>query len=150
MPTFTLEDAIEIAVRAHKGQKDWSGWPYVTHPLRLMTRMETEELKILAVLHDVVEDTDVTLEQLAEFGMTLDLVTALRLLTRTDEFKTPAGYHAYVVRLSTNQLARKVKIADLEDNMDIKRMPRPTEKKDVARLASYYEHWKLLKEIDGA
>jgi len=127
-----LEKAIEIAVNAHQGQKDKAGMPYVLHPLRIMIKQDTLEAMIAAVLHDVVEDTDVTLDQIAEAGFSETVLGAIRLLTHDQD--TP--YMEYVNALATNPIARKVKIADLIDNMDMDRIPKPQEK-DYLRLEKY-------------
>ncbi len=148
MTRLDLGTAILLAVNNHSGQKDWAKWPYVTHPLRLMTRMETEDTKILAVLHDVVEDCPgVSFHSLELAGLEPHLLEALQLLTRQDNHD-PAGYDAYVDKLSTNPLARKVKIADLEDNMSLTRMPREIKESDVPRLATYYRSWVKLKKLE--
>lgn len=135
----TLEDAISIAALAHKGQTDKSQSSYILHPLRMMMQMKSEAAMIVAVLHDVVEDTDWTFEQLRERGFSEEVLTALDCVTnRTDE-----SYEAFIERVQTNPLARQVKIADLEDNMNIRRIGeiRP---KDLERLEKYHKSWCLL------
>src|SRR5919206_3594826 len=114
----TVEDAVSIAARAHRGQRDKAGAPYLLHPLRMMLRMETEPAMMAAVLHDVVEDTDWTLERLREAGFSEEVLEAVDCLTHRDG----ESYEQFVERVRTNPLARQVKVADLEDNMNVRRM----------------------------
>ena len=134
-----LQRALEIAVESHKNQKQKDGTPYALHPIRLSMSLHTEEEKIVAMLHDVVEDTDWTFEDLERQGFSENVMVALRLLTHADG----SPYEEYVERLASNPLAKSVKIADLTDNMDFKRIPEPTEK-DFARLQKYHRAWKTL------
>lgn len=127
-----LDKAIIIAVEAHQGQKDKAGKPYVFHPLRLMLKQDTPEAMITAVLHDVVEDTEFTLDQVAEAGFSAAVVNALRLLTHNRE----TLYLDYIELVASDPIARQVKLADLIDNMDLERIPDPQEK-DFARLEKY-------------
>ena len=138
----TIERAIEIAVSAHKGQKDKAGKPYILHPLRLMFKMNSENEMIAAVLHDVVEDTDWTIEKLTAEGFNVDVISAVKLLTH--EKKVP--YKKYIEVIRTNKIALRVKIADLEDNMDIKRITHP-KFRDYARIAEYLKYYNELKEL---
>ena len=138
----SLEHAIEIAVNAHKGQLDKANKPYILHPLRLMMKMITENEMIAAVLHDVVEDTDWTIEKLANEGFNKEVLFAVSLLTH--DKKEP--YHKYIDKLKQNPIAVKVKIADLEDNLDIKRIAHPTAK-DYFRLAHYVKYYNELKNL---
>ena len=137
-----LEGAIEIAVTAHKEQIDKAGKPYILHPLRLMLKMQSENEMIAAVLHDVVEDTDWTIEQLEVEGFNEEVIIALRLLTH--DKKVP--YKKYIEAIKTNKIALKVKLADLEDNLDIKRIAHP-KFRDYARLAEYLKYYNELKEL---
>ncbi|MCB0084212.1 MAG: HD domain-containing protein [Caldilineaceae bacterium] len=139
----TLTKAIEIAARAHADQTDKVGAPYILHPLRIMMRVTGEEEQIVAVLHDVVEDSDYTLDDLRAAGFAPEIVEAVDLLTHRDE----DSYDAYVERLSTNPLARRVKLGDLEDNMDIKRLEQITPKA-LARLERYHKAWVFLQQAD--
>ncbi|MDA8142115.1 MAG: GTP pyrophosphokinase [Desulfobacteraceae bacterium] len=138
--TALLEKALAIALHAHQGQKDKAGAPYILHPLRVMLRMETELEMIAAVLHDVVEDSGLTIEDLRREGMPEAALAAVAHLTRAEE----ESYEEFIERVKQNDIARKVKLADLEDNMNIKRMARPTEK-DLARLKKYRRAWFALK-----
>jgi (p)ppGpp synthase/HD superfamily hydrolase len=135
-----LDKAIALAVAAHAGQRDRNGRPYILHPLHLMSRMQTDEERIVAVLHDVVEDSDTTLAELKAAGFYPAIVKAVGLLTHD---KSADSYEAYVVRLKTDPLARRVKLADLRHNMDLERLPELTDR-DQARLARYHRAWRLL------
>lgn len=119
----TLDKAILIAVKAHQGQKDRYGSSYILHPIRVMMRFDTEKEMIVAVLHDVVEKSDWTLQGLREQGFDDDIVKAVDLLTRRDLQE----YMDYIDRLKGNALARKIKIADIEDNMNPERTGSSTE-----------------------
>lgn len=141
----TLERAIAIAAQAHAGQVDKAGQPYILHPLRVMLRVRTEEERIAAVLHDVVEDTTVTLEQLAGEGFSQAVVEAVRALTKLPgESRIEAA-----ARAAGNQVARKVKLADNAENMDLSRIANPTEK-DFARLEEYERVRALLLSTNAA
>jgi (p)ppGpp synthase/HD superfamily hydrolase len=140
----TLEDAITIASEAHRGQRDKAGAPYLLHPLRLMLRMESEAAMMAAVLHDVVEDSDWTLERLRERGFPEEVVAAVECLTHRDG----ESYEEFVERLKANQLARRVKLADLEDNMNVLRIG-ALGPKDLQRLEKYHRAWRVLKEHEA-
>lgn len=135
-----LEKAILLAVQAHAGQLDKSGQPYIRHPLRLMTQMDTEKAQLVALLHDVLEDTPTTLNDLRQLGLPEDVLTAIQLLTH-DKANEP--YEVYVRRLKVNPLARQVKLADLQDNMNIRRLSQVTTK-DSERLNKYLWAWHFL------
>jgi len=139
----TLEDAIALAVAAHKGQKDKVGLPYILHPLRVMFRCGDDVERVVAVLHDVVEDTTTTLDELRKQGYAKEIVDAVDAITqRGGESKED-----YMQRLVRNSIARRVKLADLEDNMDLRRLPEITER-DRARLNRYIKAWQKLKGIE--
>ena len=134
-----LESAIALAVHAHRGQRDKAGAPYILHPLRLLARLghdATEAQRMAAVLHDVVEDTEYSLEKLADLHCPREVLDALDCLTRRKE----ENYEQFIERLLPNEVARRVKRADLEDNMDVLRLPAVTAK-DVERLARYRAAW---------
>ena len=135
-----LEKAIGIAVEAHLGQKDRYGAPYILHPLRVMDRLDTTTEKIVGVLHDVVEDTAWTFEELARQGFPPAVLEALRSVTK----KEGENYEDFVRRSASNSLARRIKLADLEDNMDLRRMSGLTEN-DLPRLQKYLNAWALLR-----
>lgn len=134
-----IEKAISIAVQAHSGQKDKAGMPYVLHPLRLMLRQDSSEAMIGAVLHDVVEDTDITIDQLAEAGFSSAVLEAISLLTHDKSIP----YMDYIRAIARNAIARQVKLADLIDNMDLNRIPNPQEK-DYLRLEKYKVAYEYL------
>lgn len=136
----TLERAIEIAAEAHKGQVDKAGNEYIGHPLRVMEMGKTLEEKIVGVLHDVVEDTDWTFERLEAEGFAPEVMAALRCVTKTSENE---NYDDFIGRVKKNPLATAVKINDLTDNMDIRRLPYLSDK-DVKRLKKYLKAYKRL------
>lgn len=137
--TATLEDAITIAAQAHKGETDKAGACYILHPIRLMMKMKTESEMMAAVLHDVVEDTDWAIEMLREQGFSEEVLEAVECLTKRSE----ESYEEFIERAGTNPIARRVKIADLEDNMDVKRLETLTDE-DVERIAKYLRAWRSL------
>src|SRR5581483_11543671 len=137
-----LEKAIKIAVEAHDGQKDRYGAPYILHPTRVMARLETTSEKI-GILHDVVEDTDWGFEDLSAEEIPEHLINAIKAVTK----KEGEDYEAFVRRSAANPLAKKVKLADLEDNMDLRRMPEVTEK-DLPRLQKYVKAWRFLTDSE--
>ncbi len=138
----TLAKAIAIAAQAHQEQHDKAGAPYILHPLRMMLRMSSETEMIAAVLHDVVEDTDWTLDKLRQAGFSEEVVHAVECLTHRDH----ETYEEFIARASTNVIARKVKLADLEDNMDMRRLSAVTEQ-DAQRLHKYHRAWMALRQV---
>ena len=136
----TLQRAIEIATQAHQGQFDKSGKDYIGHPLRVMEMGKTEEEKIVGVLHDVVEDTEWTFEALEAEGFSQEVIAALKCVTKLSENE---NYDDFIERVRRNPLAVAVKINDLTDNMDIRRLPYLSDK-DVKRLKKYLKAYKKL------
>jgi (p)ppGpp synthase/HD superfamily hydrolase len=136
----TLERAIEIATEAHRGQLDKAGNEYIGHPLRVMAMGRTTEEKIVGVLHDVVEDSAWTFEQLAAEGFSAEVIEALRCVTKLSETEP---YDKFIARIKHNPLAVAVKLNDLTDNMDIRRLPYLSDK-DVKRLKKYLKAYKQL------
>lgn len=136
----TLERAIQIATEAHKGQLDKAGREYIGHPIRVMEMGKTEDEKIVGVLHDVIEDTDWTFERLEAEGFSQEIINALRCVTKTSENE---NYDDFIDRVKKNPLAVAVKINDLTDNMDIRRLPYLSDK-DVKRLKKYLKAYKRL------
>ncbi len=130
-----IEDAIQLAAQAHKGMTDKAGEPYIFHVLRVMLRMETEEERMIAVLHDLVEDTDYSLDDLRRMGYPERIVEAIDCLTKREEEKD--DYDRFIGRVKMNPLAIRVKIVDLEDNMNIHRLPELTEE-DLKRVRKYH------------
>ena len=135
---FTLEQAISIASLAHEGQLDKGGEPYILHPLRVMMKFKDEKQRIVAVLHDVIEDTIITIQDLSDQGLSYELIKIILTLTRRKD----ESYDEYINRICFDELAIQVKLADLEDNMDMSRIKNPTNK-DHQRLAKY----KITKDI---
>ena len=127
-----LDRAIELAKQHHEGQTDKAGKPYIEHPLRVMNQVESEEEKIVAVLHDIVEDTNISLNDLRNEGFSEEVVSAVECLTKQDG----ENYDSYIERISFNPLAVKIKLADLEDNRDLTRLPEVTDK-DLERIEKY-------------
>lgn len=136
----TLERALQIATEAHMGQLDKAGKDYIGHPIRVMEMGKTEEEKIVGVLHDVVEDGDWTFEALEAEGFSKEVISALRCVTKTSENE---NYDDFIERVKKNPLAVAVKINDLTDNMDIRRLPYLSDK-DVKRLKKYLKAYKKL------
>lgn len=135
-----LELAIQIAIKAHQNQKDKCGQPYIGHPLRVMNMGFTKDEKICGILHDVVEDSDITFEYLEKQGFEQHIIVALKLLTKeTNE----TDYFKYIENITKNQLALKVKLYDLTDNMDIKRYTNITDT-DKDRLNKYLKAYHYL------
>jgi (p)ppGpp synthase/HD superfamily hydrolase len=135
-----LQRAISIAAEAHKNQFDKYGAPYFGHVSRVMNNGNTLDEKIVGVLHDVVEDTHWTFEQLAGEGFPAYIIEAIRSVTKTSDEE---DYDAFVQRTSKNPLGIKVKLNDLLDNMDVRRMPVVTAK-DAERLNKYLKAYRFL------
>ena len=139
--TEMTNKAMVLAYEAHQGQYDKSGLPYVFHPFHLAEQMDTEEAVTAALLHDVAEDTDYTLEDLRSMGFPDAVTDALALLTHDPS----VPYLEYVERLKSNPIARSVKLADLTHNSDLSRLPAITEK-DLERVEKYRKAMNLLKQ----
>ena len=130
--TQTLERAIAIAAAAHAGQLDKGGAPYILHPLKVMLRMTTLEERIVAVLHDVVEDCDISLDDLRKEGFSEEVLTAIQSVT-----KVPGeSFEDFVERAAQNPIGRVVKLADLEENSDLSRITSPSWD-DLERVEKY-------------
>ena len=128
----TLERAIALAATAHEGQIDKAGAPYILHPLRVMLRLETADERIAGVLHDVVEDCGLTLDQLRAEGFSEPAIRAIESVTRRES----ETYEEFVLRAKADPVGRRVKLADLADNSDLSRLPQITDR-DRARLEKY-------------
>lgn len=138
--TPLTKKAMCLAFEAHKNQKDKAGLPYIYHPLHLAEQMEEEMEVCVALLHDVVEDTEITLEQLADEGFPESVITALKLLTHRKE----VPYMDYIESLKGNPLAVKVKLADLRHNSDLTRLEFVDEKVKL-RVEKYKKAMELLE-----
>lgn len=136
-----LEKALAIATKAHEGQTDKSGVPYILHPIRVSNRCKTDEERIVAILHDTIEDTDVTPDYLLSEGFPKNIVEAVLSVTRNEG----ESYEDFVIRSKQNPIGRQVKIHDLEDNMDITRLHSLSEK-DLERLNKYLKAYRVLIE----
>jgi (p)ppGpp synthase/HD superfamily hydrolase len=139
---ISLETAIIVASEAHKGQLDLSGRLYILHPLTVMMKMDTDFERIIAVLHDVIEDTHITMEHMEGFLKNEEMIRVLKLLTR----EKGRDYFEYIKEIKKHPTARKIKIADLEHNMDLKRTlgREDMTDKDKNRVAKYYKAWTYL------
>lgn len=137
----TLEQAIALAVKAHQGQVDKNGMPYILHPLRVMFRLETDLERIVGILHDVVEDTSVTFDELRQMGYSAEVITALDGVTRREG----ETYEEFVTRSQAHPVSRRVKLADLADNMDLRRLTGDLTEKDFERLKRYRRAWEQLE-----
>ncbi|AFY60100.1 HD domain-containing protein [Synechococcus sp. PCC 6312] len=140
----TLSKAIEIATQAHHGQVDKAGKPYISHPLAVMGLVEGESEKIVAVLHDVVEDTPISLNDLAAEGFSAECLAAVDAITKRDG----EPLDDYLERVKSNPIAIRVKLADLSHNMDLRRIAEPTAK-DYARIERYKQTYETLQAISG-
>ncbi len=134
-----LEKAIEIAVEAHRGQIDKAGKIYILHPMRVMLRGKNETEQIVGILHDVVEDTPITIEMLRKEGFSETVLAALECVTKQKN----ESYGHFIERILQNPLATQVKLYDIEDNMNRERIPYPTAK-DEARFAKYEKYHKVI------
>lgn len=131
--------ALRIAICAHEGQRDKSGREYVMHPIRVAERCKDLRVKIVALLHDTIEDTDVTPAYLRSEGFPDEIINGVLSVTRQKD----ESYEDFVCRAADNAIGKEVKIADLEDNMDIRRLSKITDD-DVARLRKYLRAWQYL------
>ena len=137
-----LSEIMEFAFRKHDGQKDKAGMPYILHIVAVSLGVKDDKEKAVALLHDVLEDTDTTPQELLDFGIDKDVVDAVVLLTRDNH----EDYMEYVKRLASNPLARAVKMSDLRHNMQTDRIPNPTEK-DFKRLEKYKKAYAYLESL---
>ena len=135
-----LERAIQIAVEAHTGQVDKGGNPYILHPLRVMGNVDCESEKIVAVLHDVVEDSNWTFEAFLAEGFSNEVIEALKSVTKSSDSE---DYDSFIQRAMQNPIGRKVKIADLRDNLDVTRIAELGDK-DLQRINKYKKALKIL------
>ncbi len=137
----TLERAIELAAKAHAGQVDKGGQPYILHPIQVMLRVTGTEARIAAVLHDIVEDADFTIEELRKEGFSESVLEAVAALTKQEgERRIDAAS-----RVAGNKIARSVKLADITENMDLSRIENPSEK-DYERVKDYVDVMKILRD----
>ena len=137
----TLEKAIALAATQHAGQLDKGGQPYILHPLRLMLQFSNPTLQIIAVLHDILEDTATTAEDLKALGFSAEIIQAIQALTK----QTGESRLETVKRTVLNPLATQVKYVDVLDNMNLSRINNPTAR-DFARLEEYKEVLEIIKQ----
>jgi (p)ppGpp synthase/HD superfamily hydrolase len=139
----TLERAISISALAHAGQMDKGGSPYILHPLKVMLRLRDNEERIVAVLHDVVEDTAITLADLRNEGFSKAILGAIDALTKREN----EVYQAFIERAALDPIARRVKLADLAENSDLSRLNEPSQK-DLDRIEKYQKAIDYLTALD--
>ena len=137
-----IEKSLEIALKAYSGQKDKAGKTYILHPLRIMFKMESEYEMSVALLHDVIEDSVYSAEDLLAEGIPHEVVEAVNLLSKIDG----ETYDQFIARVIGNALASKIKLADIEDNINILRLESVGEK-DLERVAKYHKAWKKLTRV---
>lgn len=134
-----ISKSIEIAIRAHAGQFDKSGESYILHPLRVMHKLKSEEEICTAILHDVIEDSNISENELLIAGIPPKIVTAVKCLSRIKN----ETYEDFINRVLQNELAIKIKHADIEDNMNLMRLTSLTDA-DVKRIKKYHKAWMRL------
>lgn len=139
--TEKTKKALKLCFEAHKAQLDKSGMPYVFHPFHLAEQMKDENTTIVALLHDVIEDTDYTFNDLIAMGFDGAIIDAIELMTHEEG----VPYMDYVEKIKSNPIAREVKLADLRHNSDLSRLDAPTEK-DKMRVEKYRKAIVLLEE----
>ena len=139
--TDKTKRAMKLSYKAHKDQVDKSGLPYFHHPLHLAEQMDDEDSTIVALLHDVVEDTDYTIKDIKGMGFGDDVIEALKLLTHDPS----VPYLDYVKEIAGNPLAKKVKLADLKHNSDVTRLNHEPTEEDRKRLSKYMQAMKILE-----
>lgn len=139
--TENTKKALKLCFEAHKEQEDKSGMPYVFHPFHLAEQMGDENTTVVALLHDVVEDTDNTLDDLRELGFGENVLEALKLLTHDDG----VDYMEYVQAIKGNPIAKEVKLADLRHNSDISRLD-TVDEKALTRREKYLQALALLED----
>jgi len=136
-----IEKSLEIALKAYAGQKDKAGKTYILHPLRIMSKMDSEEEMSVALLHDVIEDSDITKDDLIKEGIPIHVAEAVNALTKG----TNETYEAFIERIKDNKLASKIKKYDIEDNINILRLKSVSET-DLKRIAKYHNAWHILND----
>ena len=139
--TPITKKALKLCFEAHKEQVDKSGMPYVFHPFHLAEQMKTEETTVVALLHDLVEDTDYTIEDLMSMGFSKSITDAIALMTHANDVE----YMDYVREIKNNPIAKAVKLADLKHNSDLSRLDVINEKA-LQRKEKYQKAIALLEE----
>lgn len=141
---MTIEDAIALAAEAHRGQVDKGGEPYILHPIRVLAKLYeipqyNENIGLAAILHDVVEDSDITMEDLKQKGIDSEALEIIELLTK----KEGESYDEYIDNISQNEIATYVKLADLFDNLTEKRIENLSDQ----QIEKYESTWKKLASV---
>ena len=137
-----IEKSLAIALRAYSGKTDKSGCEYIKHPLRVMAKMDTDEERSVALLHDVIEDSDISAQELYELGIPQHVVDAVVCLTKQPK----ESYQDFIERVKTNKLATKVKLADIEDNINVLRL-KSLNNHDIDRIKKYHLAWQFLTQL---
>lgn len=139
-----LDVAIRLAAYGHQGQTRWNGTAYILHPLRVMNAMQNDQDRMVGVLHDVLEDTPITVGQLSREGIPVTVIEAVVALTHLPH----EPYEAYLKRIAENAMARRVKLVELRDNMDLSQVPTEMFVKYHERsLPKYYKAYRFLGEL---
>ena len=136
-----IENSLNIALRAYTGKTDKASREYIHHPLRVMAKMGTDLEMSAALLHDVLEDSDITAQELLAEGIPAEVVEAVLFLTK-DQNET---YQDFIARVKKNKLATRIKIADIEDNIDVLRLA-SLDEADLARVQKYHSAWQFLND----
>jgi (p)ppGpp synthase/HD superfamily hydrolase len=136
-----LNRAIEIAVNGHRGQFDKAGKPYILHPLRVMVSLDNEDEMICAILHDIIEDTGIRAQGLIDEGFNQKIIDAILSVTKSD---IDIDYFDFIRRAKENPIGRKVKIADLKDNLNLNRISNPSTE-DFKRTERYRKALYILE-----
>ena len=136
-----IEKSLHIALQAYAGKTDKAGREYILHPLRVMAKIKTDMERSAALLHDVLEDSDITSKQLLAEGIPAEVVEAIQYLSKNEN----EDYQDFVARAKKNKIAARVKIADIEDNIDVLRLS-SLDEYDLARIKKYHSAWRLLQE----
>lgn len=138
-----LEEAIKLASIKHYGQRDKANKPYIFHLLYVMNNVNDLNAKIVGVLHDILEDTDITKNDLLNYGFSEEIVIAVEILTKSKNQK----YMNYIENIKSNNIARKVKLIDLKHNIDLTRLPKISDN-DLKRTIKYIKAYNYLKEVN--
>jgi GTP diphosphokinase / guanosine-3',5'-bis(diphosphate) 3'-diphosphatase len=144
LPACVLEKALGIALIAHAGQKDKAGAPYILHPLRLMMATPNADAQVVALLHDVLEDSELTEDDLKQAGIPQYITDAVATLTR----QLDETYEEFIQRVACDPLARSVKILDIQDNLNLQRL-KSVKKADLLRVNDYHRALQFLLSIDA-
>ncbi len=142
--TVMTKKAIKLMYEIHKEQVDKAGMPYVLHPLHVAEEMKDETSTIVALLHDVVEDSNITFDKLSELGFSTNVIESLKLLTHNEN----DDYFDYIKKIATNPISTSVKLADLKHNSDLTRIDKITDN-DILRTKKYKKCIKFLEDVQS-